>query len=125
MSVQTKTVLVVEDSRDTLQVLAETLWRDGHRVVTAINGEEAVDIARRARPNLIVMDLNMPIMDGLEATRRIHRSPTLGDIPIVAITAYDTYGMEEAAREAGCVAYLRKPIDFEQLEKTVASLLNA
>ena len=123
MSVQTKTVLVVEDSRDTLQVLAETLWRSGYRVATAINGAEAVDHARRARPHLIIMDLNMPIMDGLEAARRIHARPELSRIPIVAVTAYDTYGMEEAALEAGCVAYVRKPLDIEQLEKTVASLL--
>lgn len=123
MSVQPKTVLVVEDSRDILQVLAETLWRGGYRVVTAINGAEAVDSARHARPHLIIMDLNMPIMDGLEAARRIHERPELSGIPIVAVTAYDTYGMEEAALEAGCVAYVRKPLDMEQMEKTVASLL--
>ena len=123
MSMQIKTVLVVEDSRDTLQVLAESLWRSGYRVVTAINGAEAIDNTRRARPQLIIMDLNMPIMDGLEAARRIHERPELSHIPIVAVTAYDTYGMEEAAREAGCVAYVRKPLDIEQLEKTVASLL--
>ena len=123
MSAQLKTILVVEDSRDTRQILAETLWRYGHRVITAVNGEQAVSVARRARPDLIIMDLNMPVMDGLQATRHLRHAPELTRVPIVAITAFDTLGMKEAALEAGCTEYIVKPIDFEQLEKRVASLL--
>ena len=120
-----KTILVVEDSADTRDVLIQTLWGYGHRVFTAKNGEEAIRVARRARPDLIIMDLNMPVLDGLAATERIRREPVVGRVPILAITAYDTFGMREATLEAGCDEYLCKPLDFAEFEKVVADLLLA
>ena len=111
------TVLVVEDTVDTRHVLGLTLLEQGYRVLTATNGREAVEVALRERPDLILMDLNLPQMDGLMATALIRSHEELRRVPILAITAYDTYGMKEAALEAGCNGYITKPLDFDRLEK--------
>lgn len=119
-----KTVLVAEDSADTRAVLLRVLASDGYRVVEAADGREAVEMAQRECPDLVLMDLNMPIMDGLAATERIRElKDRCGDVPVVAITAFDTYGMKEAATEAGCNAYLIKPLALDELESVVAALL--
>ena len=119
------TVLVVDDSADTRAVLRRMLAYYGHRVVEAADGREAVEVALRERPDLIVMDLNMPIMDGLAATERIRElRDRCGNVPIVAVTAFDTYGIREAALEAGCNAYLLKPLGLEELESVIAELLS-
>ena len=110
------TILLVEDTVDTRYVLGLTLLEQGYRVLTATNGEEAVEVALRERPDLILMDLNLPQMDGLMATALIRGHEELRGVPILAITAYDTYGMKEAALEAGCNGYLIKPLDFDRLE---------
>jgi two-component system, cell cycle response regulator DivK len=121
-----KTILVAEDSADTRAVLCRVLAFNGYRVVEAVNGREAVELAMSECPDLVVMDLNMPVMDGLEATERIRElRDKCGDIPIVAVTAFDTYGMREAAEEAGCDAYLLKPLVLDELETVVADLLLA
>lgn len=118
------TVLVADDSSDTRAVLCRTLSRRGYRVVEAADGREAVEVAQRECPALIVMDLNMPVMDGLAATERIRElRERCGDVAIVAVTAFDTYGMREAALEAGCNAYLLKPLVLDELESVVAGLL--
>src|ERR1043165_10187 len=118
------TVLVVDDSADTRAVLSRTLGRRGYRVVEAADGREAVETALRVCPDLILMDLNMPVMDGLAATERIRElKERCGDVAIVAVTAFDTYGMKEAAIEAGCDAYLLKPLALDELEEVVARLL--
>jgi CheY-like chemotaxis protein len=118
------TVLVVDDSTDTRAVLRRTLARRGYRVVEAADGREAVEAALRECPDLILMDLNMPVMDGLAATERIRElKERCGDVAIVAVTAFDTYGMKEAAIEAGCDAYLLKPLALDELEEVVARLL--
>lgn len=120
------TVLVVDDSADTRAVLSRTLARRGYRVVEAADGGQAVEAALRERPDLILMDLNMPVMDGLAATERIRElKEKCGDVAIVAVTAFDTYGMEEAALEAGCDAYLLKPLALDELEAVVERLLAA
>ena len=119
------TVMVVEDSADTRRVLSLSLLEQGYRVITAANGREAVEMSRRQCPDLILMDLNLPLMDGLAAVEQIRGSGgPCKDVPILAVTAYDTYGMEDAALEVGCDAYIRKPLDFEQLHDTVAQMLN-
>ena len=118
------TVMVVEDSSDTLKVFKASLQMKGYRVVEAVNGEEAVEIALRTRPDLILMDLHMPLQDGLAATQRMREHEELRHVTILAITAYDTYGIKEAALEAGCDEYLTKPIDFDQLDKIISRLLN-
>ena len=119
------TVLVVDDSADTRAVLCRTLVGCGHRVVEAADGREAVEVALRECPDLIVMDLNMPVMDGLAATERIRgMRERCGDMAIVAVTAFDTYGMRDAALEAGCDAYLLKPLALDELEAVVERLLS-
>lgn len=124
--VERATVLVVDDSADTRAVLSRTLARRGYRVVEAADGREAVETAQRVCPDLILMDLNMPVMDGLAATERIRElKEKCGDVAIVAVTAFDTYGMKEAATEAGCDAYLLKPLALDELEAVVERLLAA
>ena len=119
-----KTVLVAEDSADTRAVLRRVLASDGYRVVEAADGREAVEVAVSECPDLVVMDLNMPVMDGLAATERIRElKDKRGNVPVVAVTAFDTYGMKEAALEAGCNAYLLKPLVLDELESVVAALL--
>ncbi len=117
------TILVVEDSKDTRDVLSFSLMRNGYKVVTAVNGDEAVDVALRERPDLILMDLNMPLMDGLTATEQIRGHEELRKVPVLAVTAYDTYGMKEAALEAGCNGYIKKPIDFKRLDNILRRIL--
>lgn len=119
------TILVAEDSADTRAVLRRTLAYRGYRVVEAADGREAVEVALRECPDLVLMDLNMPVMDGLAATGRIRElREKCGNVPIVAVTAFETYGMKEAALEAGCDAYLLKPLALDELESVVAGLLS-
>ena len=119
------TVMVVEDSDDTRAILVEYLVLNGYRVVEADSGKEAVMFIRRKCPDLILMDLHLPLMDGLAATAQIrHYRDSCSDVPIVALTAYDDSGVKESALEAGCNDYLTKPIDFEHLEETMRRLLN-
>jgi len=123
--VRPATVLVADDSADTRSVLRRTLGRRGYRVIEAADGREAVEVALRECPDLILMDLNMPVMDGLAATERIRElRERCGDMAIVAVTAFDTYGMKEAATEAGCDAYLLKPLALDELEAVVERLLS-
>lgn len=117
------TVLVAEDSEDTRQVLSLELRHRGCRVITAADGREAVEIALTARPDLILMDLHMPRLDGLAATAQIRAHGELEAVPIIAVTAFDTYGIREAALEAGCQEYLLKPLDPGALERTLRSAL--
>jgi len=118
------TILIAEDSADTRAVLRHALASYGYQVIEAGNGREAVEAALSECPDLVLMDLNMPVLDGLAATERIRElRERCGKVPIVAATAYDTYGMREAAFEAGCNAYLLKPLDLDELEAVIAGLL--
>jgi len=117
------TVLVAEDSEDTLQVLSLELRHRGCRVITAADGREAVEAALLAHPDLILMDLHMPRMDGLAATAQIRAHSELEAVPIIAVTAFDTYGIREAALEAGCQDYLLKPLNPGALERAIRSAL--
>lgn len=119
------TVMVVEDSDDTRFMLMEFLVLSGCRVMEADNGKEAVALIRNRCPDLILMDLHLPLMDGLDATKQIRQNRYSGkDLPIVAITAHDGDGVKESALNAGCNEYLTKPIDFDRLEKTMHQILN-
>ena|SRR5687768_3208337 len=121
---QLPTVLVVEDNDDTRVIVRLELEKYGHLVIEARNGREAIDLAGHACPDLVLMDLNLPEVDGLTAAQAIRRlGERCADVPILAVTAYDTYGIEEAAREAGCDAYIRKPLDMPQLERTISGFL--
>lgn len=112
----TKSVLVVEDSDETRAMLARMLHSEGYAPIEARNGVEALEKVGNYLPDLIIMDLNMPHLDGLTTTERIRQYRAKhSSIPIVAITAFDTYGMKEAAFEAGCNEYLLKPLDLDEL----------
>ena len=117
-------ILVVDDSPDNVAVISLDLQQQGYRVVTASNGEEAVALATQMMPNLILMDINLPTLDGLGATRRIRETEPLRDVPIVAITAFGTEGFQRAAYDAGVSGYLTKPIDFDRMHQLIARLLS-
>lgn len=116
-------VLVVEDSADTRHVLSLELRHRGCCVLTAADGHAGVESALSARPDLILMDLNLPRLDGLAATERIRGHRELDGVPIIAVTAYDTYGIREAALEVGCQDYLLKPLDPDALERAMRGAL--
>lgn len=118
------TVLVVDDLADNLVLISLSLQTSGFRVLTANNAEEAIKIAVLARPDLILMDIAMPEMDGLSAVRRIRTLPELQHVPVVALTAFNTSGFRQAAYEAGFDAYLTKPLDFDRLNSLIMMLLH-
>ncbi len=118
-----QTVMVVEDFEDNRFMMRRLLEMSGYRVLEAINGEEAVQIAERERPDLILMDLSLPLLDGLAATRRIRQSEDLREVPIIAVSAHDTADFHAQALAAGCNDYVTKPIDFDQLESLLTRLL--
>ena len=116
-------VLVAEDSQDTRIMLKRAFEMKGYRVFEAEDGQQALEMARRHRPSLMVIDLNMPVLDGLETIKSFRQLERNGEhTPIVAITAYDVYGMEEAALETGCNSYLSKPLDLEELDRALKDL---
>jgi CheY-like chemotaxis protein len=117
------TVLVVEDFEDNRFMMRRLLEMSGYRVVEAVNGEQAVEAAVQERPDLILMDLSLPKLDGLAATRRIRRHDGLARTPIVAVSAHDTTDFHADALAAGCDEYVTKPIDFDQLESLLKRLL--
>jgi CheY-like chemotaxis protein len=117
-------VLVVEDFEDNRFMMRRLLEMSGYRVVEAVNGEQAVETAVGERPDLILMDLSLPKLDGLAATRRIRQHDGLSKIPIVAVSAHDTTDFHADALAAGCNEYVTKPIDFDQLEALLKKLLD-
>jgi CheY-like chemotaxis protein len=119
-----KTVLVVDDMSDNLILISLSLQDMGYRVVTASNGADALNVAKLARPDLILMDIAMPQQDGLAATRRIREEAELQTVPVIALTAFDTDGFRQAAFDAGFDGYLTKPIDFDRLRSLMARLLS-
>ena len=119
-----ETVLLVEDTEDNRQMMGRLLELSGFRVVEATNGQEAVEAAARENPKIILMDLSLPFIDGLAATRRIRSLPGLKDVPIVAVSAHDTADFHHEALAAGCDAYLTKPIDFCELEEVMRRMMS-
>ena len=122
---QTATVLLVEDTEDNRFMMRRLLEMAGYRVIEAMNGEEAVKLARTESPHLILMDLSLPVIDGLAATRLIRKLPEFEAIPIIAVSAHDTSDFQSEAIEAGCNSYVTKPIDFNELEELIAQLLKS
>jgi len=116
-------ILVVDDSADNLAMLSLYLQQEGYRVVTATNGEEAVTVASYTRPDLILMDISMPKLDGLAATRKIRENRALRNVPVVVVTAFGTEGFQRAAYDVGVSGYLTKPLDFARMQQLVAGLL--
>ena len=120
---QPLTVLLVEDTEDNRFMMRRLLEMSGYRVVEATNGQEAVRIAEAESPGLILMDLSLPMIDGLAATRLIRKMPKLTKTPIIAVSALDTSDFLTEALEAGCNSYITKPIDFNELEQLIVSEL--
>jgi two-component system, cell cycle response regulator DivK len=116
-------VLVVDDFEDNRTMYAEYLEYSGYRVEQASNGEEAVELAKRLKPNLVVMDLSLPVMDGWEATRQLKANESTRHIPVIALTGHALAGHSRGATEAGCDAFLAKPCLPEKLLAKVEELL--
>jgi two-component system cell cycle response regulator DivK len=116
-------ILVVDDSIDNLTMISLDLQQNGYRVATATNGAEALQVAGLINPDLIIMDLAMPEVDGLESTRQIRQDADLKHIPVIAITAFSTDGFRRAAHETGFDGYLTKPIDFSRLHDLIGRLI--
>jgi CheY-like chemotaxis protein len=114
------TVLLVEDTEDNRFMMKRLLEMSGYHVVEATNGEEAVKLAETENPALILMDLSLPMIDGLAATRLIRKLPNLQKTPIIAVSAHDTSDFLAEALGAGCNSYITKPIDFNELEQLIA-----
>jgi two-component system cell cycle response regulator len=118
-------VLVVEDQDENLDLMVYLLTAFGHQTLVARDGAEGLAVAAQTRPDLVVMDLQMPVMDGYEATARLKADPGLAQIPIVAVTAYAMVGDQERILQRGFDGYLTKPIDPEvfvsELEKHLTS----
>ena len=117
-------ILVVDDAADNLAMISLALQQQGYQVVTAANGEDAVTVATQTQPNLILMDINLPALDGLAATRRIRESEGMSEVPVVVVTAFGTEGFQRAAYDAGASGYLTKPIDLDRMNLLIARLLS-
>jgi two-component system cell cycle response regulator DivK len=118
-----KSILVVEDTEDNRQILRDLLGAAGYTLIEAFDGAEGVAKASEHRPDLILMDIQMPVMDGYEAARRIKADPALRAIPIVAVTSYALSGDEQKARAAGCDSYIAKPYSPRQMLAKVRELI--
>jgi CheY-like chemotaxis protein len=123
MKHEKKMFLLVEDFEDSRFMMRRLLEIAGYGVLEATDGEQAVELALTQRPALILMDLSLPKLDGLAATRRIRQSKTMQTVPIVAVSAHDAPESRTEALEAGCDAYVTKPIDFDNLDTLLKRLL--
>ena len=121
--VEDLTILVVEDYEDASLAMRLALEDRGYHILEASDGAQAVEVAARERPHIILMDLNLPVMDGLAATERIRSNPNLRDTVIVAVTAYSDQDYRARALAAGCNAFVSKPIDIEWLNELLTELL--
>ena len=118
-----KRILVVEDHEDNRQILRDLLGSVGYDMLEAVDGEAAVKMAEAERPDLILMDIQLPVLDGYEATRQIKANPALRAIPIIVVTSYALSGDESKARAAGCDAYVTKPYSPRQLLAKIREFL--
>ena len=119
-----KRILVIEDQEDNRAILRDLLNSVGFEVLEAHNGEDGVGMAGAEKPDLILMDIQLPVMDGYEATRRIKADPALSAIPVIAVTSYALSGDAEKARSAGCDGYISKPYSPRELLARVREFLN-
>ena len=118
-----KRILIVEDQEDNRTILRDLLGKAGYDLIEAVNAEDGVALALAKRPDLILMDIQLPIMDGYEATRRIKSNAELKSVPVIAVTSYALSGEEAMARAAGCDAYIAKPFSPRQLLAKVREYL--
>ena len=119
----TKRILVIEDTEDNRQIVRDLLESAGYELIEALDGLEGVAAAEREHPDLILMDIQLPGIDGYEATRRIRAVPALATVPIIAVTSYALSGDEAKTRAAGCDGYVAKPFSPRQLLAKVREFL--
>lgn len=117
-------ILLIEDNEMNRDMLSRRLMRRGYSVVVAVDGPSGLDLARREAPDLILMDMSLPEMDGWETTRRLRADEAIRRIPVIALTAHAMAGDREKALEAGCDDYDTKPVDFARLEDKIKALLD-
>lgn len=110
-----KRVLLVDDFEDSRFSLSKLLEIEGYEVMEAVNGAEAIDLAIKGKPDLILMDLSLPVIDGLSATKQIREHEALNSVPIIALSAHDISEFQSKAKDAGCTDYITKPVDFNAL----------
>jgi CheY-like chemotaxis protein len=116
------TILIVEDDGDIRLLLKTILEAEGYSIIEVMTGKDAVSACAELRPRLILMDISLPLLDGLSATRLIKAEETLRDVPVVAVSAYDT--ARRRALQAGCSDFVSKPIKFEELKAVIARLID-
>ncbi len=119
-----KLILIVEDEPKNITLLRDLLQVSGYSTIEATDGKQGVELAKAKKPDLILMDIQMPVMDGLEATRILKADATTSNIPVLALTSYAMKGDEERILQAGCDGYLAKPFNIRELLKTVAEYLS-
>jgi len=124
MNSEAKTVLVVEDNELNMKLFHDLLEAHGYNILQTKDGMEALRMAREHRPDLILMDIQLPEVSGLEVTKWIKEDDTLKSIPVIAVTAFAMKGDEEKIREGGCEAYIAKPISVANFIQTVQQFLN-
>ncbi len=117
-------ILIVDDEPRNLKLFRDLLQISGYTTIEATDGEQGVELARARKPDLILMDVQMPVMDGLEATRILKADATTSNIPVLALTSYAMKGDRERILEVGYDGYLAKPLDIKELLKTVAEYLS-
>ncbi|AVO44904.1 response regulator [Phreatobacter cathodiphilus] len=120
-----KTVMIVEDNELNMKLFHDLLEANGYRTIQTRNGTEALSLAREHHPDLILMDIQLPEVSGLDVTRWIKEDETIRHIPVIAVTAFAMKGDEERIRAGGCEAYLSKPISVNKFIETVRHFLGA
>lgn len=118
-----RTILYVEDNEFNRKIVRQLLLRTSYRLIEAVDGEAGVTTARETRPDLVIMDIQLPKISGLDATRQLRAHPTTADIPIIVITSFALAGDEDKAREAGATAYLAKPYSPRELLEQIRQLV--
>jgi CheY-like chemotaxis protein len=118
-----KTILVIEDNELNMKLVRSLLKIGNHQMLEALDAETGIQLTRTHRPDLILMDIQLPGMDGLRATRMIKEDPDLKDIPVVAVTSYAMQGDDVKASEAGCAGYITKPINTKEFLKAIEQYL--
>jgi CheY-like chemotaxis protein len=125
MTTREQRVLVIDDDREMRGVVAGTLRRDGYTVIEACDGREALDVVASTVPDLVLVDITLPGMDGVEVTRRLKERPALANVPVVALSALTQQAVRDRALAAGCERYLTKPCPPAALRDVVAQMLAA
>ena len=116
-------ILVIEDNALNLKLVRSLLMLEDYEVIEAVNAEIGIQLAKEQIPDLILMDIQLPGMDGLSATRQLKEDPDVTAIPVVALTAYAMLGDEQKALEAGCVGYISKPLDTKEFPQLISRFL--